>query len=114
MLSWPSASAKPASGSKAFQEFESAVGHRPGSLFGLALAMRMAEAHGDVLVVASEKMSPLIETDPNTAILFGDGAGAALVSARPGRWRLLDAVLHTDGKYRGDLAFYPATAVSQY
>jgi 3-oxoacyl-[acyl-carrier-protein] synthase-3 len=76
-----------------------------GSLFGLALAMRLVETHGDVLVVASEKMSALLENDPNTAILFGDGAGAALVSARPGRWRMLDAVLHTDGQYRADLAF---------
>lgn len=79
-----------------------------GSLFGLALAMRLAPAQGDVLVVAAEKMSALVDTeplDPNTAILFGDGAGAALVSARPGRWKLLDAVLHTDGQYRGDLAF---------
>src|SRR6185503_3714742 len=33
------------------------------------------------------------------------GAGAALVSTRPGRLRLLDAVLHTDGQYRADLAF---------
>jgi 3-oxoacyl-[acyl-carrier-protein] synthase-3 len=68
-----------------------------GSLFGLALAMRLAE-----------KMSAVIGTDPldpNTAILFGDGAGAALVSPRPGRWRMLDAVLHTDGQYRADLAF---------
>jgi 3-oxoacyl-[acyl-carrier-protein] synthase-3 len=76
-----------------------------GSLFGLALAMRVAETQGDVLVVAAEKMSDLIDADPNTAILFGDGAGAALVSARPGQWRMLDAVLHTDGQYRGDLAF---------
>ena len=78
-----------------------------GSLFGLALAMRLAETYGDILVVASEKMSQVIETeplDPNTAILFGDGAGAALVSSRPGRWRMLDAVLHTDGQYREDLA----------
>jgi len=78
-----------------------------GSLFGLALAMRLTETYGDVLVVASEKMSPLCETeplDPNTAILFGDGAGAALVSSRPGRWRMLDAALHTDGQYREDLA----------
>ena len=78
-----------------------------GSLFGMALAMQMAETHGDVLVVGAEKMSSLIQTeplDPNTAILFGDGAGAALVSGRKGRWRLLDAVLHTDGQYRGDLA----------
>jgi 3-oxoacyl-[acyl-carrier-protein] synthase-3 len=76
-----------------------------GSLFGLALAMRLTEVQGDVLVVAAEKMSALIENDPNTAILFGDGAGAALVSARSGRWRMLDAVLHTEGKYRADLAF---------
>ncbi|MGH9648175.1 MAG: 3-oxoacyl-ACP synthase III family protein [Bryobacteraceae bacterium] len=76
-----------------------------GSLFGLALAMRLAETQGNILVVAAEKMSALIEDDQNTAILFGDGAGAALVSARPGRLRLLDAVLHTDGQYRNDLAF---------
>jgi 3-oxoacyl-[acyl-carrier-protein] synthase-3 len=79
-----------------------------GSLFGMALAMHLADTYGDVLVVAAEKMSPLVETeplDPNTAILFGDGAGAALVSSRPGRWRMLDAVLHTDGQYRADLAF---------
>ena len=79
-----------------------------GSLFGLALAMRLADTQGDVLVVAAEKMSAVIETqplDPNTAILFGDGAGAALVSARPGRWRMLDAVLRTDGQNREALAF---------
>jgi 3-oxoacyl-[acyl-carrier-protein] synthase-3 len=76
-----------------------------GSLFGLALAMRLADTQGDILVVAAEKMSALIENDPNTAILFGDGAGAALVSARPGRLRLLDAVLHTDGQSREALAF---------
>ena len=79
-----------------------------GSLFGLALAMRLAGTQGDVLVVAAEKMSAVIAAeplDPNTAILFGDGAGAALVSVRPGRWRMLDAALHTDGQYRADLAF---------
>jgi 3-oxoacyl-[acyl-carrier-protein] synthase-3 len=79
-----------------------------GSLFGLALAMRLVETQGDVLVVAAEKMSAVIQTeplDPNTAILFGDGAGAALVSARPGRLRMLDAVLHTDGQSREAVAF---------
>ncbi|MEO5924526.1 MAG: ketoacyl-ACP synthase III [Bryobacteraceae bacterium] len=76
-----------------------------GSVFALALAMRLTEAHGDILVVASEKMSGLIGDDPNTAILFGDGAGAALISTRPGPWKLVDAVLHSDGQYRGDLVF---------
>jgi 3-oxoacyl-[acyl-carrier-protein] synthase-3 len=76
-----------------------------GSVFGLALAMRLAEAHGNVLVIASEKMSSLIGNDPKTAILFGDGAGAALISRDPGPWRLIDAVLHSDGQYRDDLKF---------
>jgi 3-oxoacyl-[acyl-carrier-protein] synthase-3 len=79
-----------------------------GSLFGMALAARLAEAHGDVLVVAAEKMSDVLHAgplDPNTAMLFGDGAGAALVSSRPGPWRVLDSVLHTDGQFRDALAF---------
>jgi 3-oxoacyl-[acyl-carrier-protein] synthase-3 len=88
-----------------------------GSLFALAMASQMAGHFGDVLVIGAEKMSAVIEAqvpdrnslDPNTAILFGDGAGAALVSARPGRWQILDAVLHSDGQFREALAFDWAT-----
>jgi 3-oxoacyl-[acyl-carrier-protein] synthase-3 len=85
-----------------------------GSLFGLVLAARMAEAVGDVLVIGAEKMSAVIEGGPldaNTAILFGDGAGAALVGSRPPLdankrcWEVIDAALHTDGQFRGDLAW---------
>jgi 3-oxoacyl-[acyl-carrier-protein] synthase III len=77
-----------------------------GSIFGLSLASQLAGAYGDVLVVAAEKMSAVIQggaLDRNTAILFGDGAGAALVSPRQGRFEVLDSVLHTDGAYRDDL-----------
>jgi len=88
-----------------------------GSLFALAMAAQFAPAYGDVLVIGAEKMSAVVELgaemdadetgrlDPNTGILFGDGAGAALVSATPGPWEILDSVLHTDGQYRDDLAF---------
>jgi 3-oxoacyl-[acyl-carrier-protein] synthase III len=79
-----------------------------GSLFGMALAARLAESVGDVLVVAAEKMSAVIQAhplDPNTAILFGDGAGAALISPRPGLLRVLNSAIHTDGQFRQDLAF---------
>jgi 3-oxoacyl-[acyl-carrier-protein] synthase-3 len=79
-----------------------------GSLFALALAARTAEAYGDVLVVAAEKMSAVIEAHPldqNTAVLFGDRAGAALVSSRPGRWKILDCALHSDGQFAGDLRY---------
>jgi 3-oxoacyl-[acyl-carrier-protein] synthase III len=74
-----------------------------GGLFGMAMAAQMAAYFGDVLVIGAEKMSAVLEAsalDPNTAILFGDGAGAVLVSARPGPWEILDTVLHSDGQYR--------------
>jgi 3-oxoacyl-[acyl-carrier-protein] synthase III len=84
------------------------VGRTAGSLFGLALAARLVESYGDILVVAAEKMSAMVQAhplDPNTAILFGDGAGAALVSNRPGPWRIVDCALHSDGQFREDLAY---------
>ena len=77
-----------------------------GSIFALSLAAQLAGSYGDVLVVAAEKMSVVIQgaaLDQNTAILFGDGAGAALVSSRTGRLEVLDSVLHTDGAFREDL-----------
>jgi 3-oxoacyl-[acyl-carrier-protein] synthase-3 len=78
-----------------------------GSIFALSLASQLAGSYGDVLVIAAEKMSSVIQgaaLDQNTAILFGDGAGAALVSSRAGSLEVLDSVLHTDGAYRDDLA----------
>ena len=79
-----------------------------GGLFGMAMAAEMCGRFGDVLVIGAEKMSAVIESGPldaSTAMLFGDGAGAVLVSARRGSWEILDAVLHTDGQYRDSLAF---------
>jgi 3-oxoacyl-[acyl-carrier-protein] synthase-3 len=83
-----------------------------GSLFGMALASRLADSTGDILVVAAEKMSAVVQAHPldqNTAILFGDGAGAALISSRPGldqsSRRILHSVLHTSGELRQELAF---------
>lgn len=74
-----------------------------GSLFGLALA---AQVPGPTLVIATEKMSTTVLTEPrdkNTAILFGDGAGACLVRSDRGRFRVIDSLLQTDGSYAGDL-----------
>jgi 3-oxoacyl-[acyl-carrier-protein] synthase-3 len=53
-------------------------------------------------------MSAIIEAhemDQNTAILFGDGAGAALVSPRPDGRKILGSALHTDGQFKGDLYY---------
>lgn len=74
-----------------------------GSLFGMALASKLAPAYGNILVVASEKMSAAIGEDKNTAILFGDGAGACLIGKDDGNCPIVDSVLHSDGAFAEDL-----------
>jgi 3-oxoacyl-[acyl-carrier-protein] synthase-3 len=73
-----------------------------GSLFGIALAAQLAPRYGHVLVVASEIMSRVVRLHPSsrdTAILFGDGAGACLVSHDSGFAEIVDSVLATDGDF---------------
>jgi 3-oxoacyl-[acyl-carrier-protein] synthase III len=77
-----------------------------GGLFGMALAQSLAEVHGNVLVVASEKMSTVASRAPGEAgiaILFGDGAGACIIAPGHGPARIVDAVLHSDGAFAEDL-----------
>jgi 3-oxoacyl-[acyl-carrier-protein] synthase-3 len=65
----------------------SLMGACAGSVYGLGLAygMIVAGVYDHVLVVGSETISRIINFhDPLTAIIFGDGAGAAVVSRRPG------------------------------
>ncbi len=71
-----------------------------GSLAGLALASRLADQLGNVLVIGTEIMSRRVNATPDgkeTAVLFGDGAGAALISPDQGFARIADSCLHTDG-----------------
>ncbi|RXH57774.1 3-oxoacyl-ACP synthase III family protein [Granulicella sibirica] len=80
-----------------------------GSLAGLALASRLTATMGNILVIGSEIMSRRIDSSPegrNTAILFGDGAGAALVSPNEGFARIVDSCLHTDGNSAEALAVH--------
>jgi 3-oxoacyl-[acyl-carrier-protein] synthase-3 len=75
-----------------------------GSLAGIALANDLVPRYGNVLVVASEIMSRRIsDADPDTAVLFGDGAGACLVSRDQGFARIVDFALYTDGNSAGSL-----------
>jgi 3-oxoacyl-[acyl-carrier-protein] synthase-3 len=78
-----------------------------GSLFALALAARLCRDYGNVLVVGAEIMSRVVKLDPasrDTAILFGDGAGACLVSAETGFAEVVDSLLCTDGDFRDALS----------
>ena len=84
-----------------------------GSLVGIALAADLAVRYGNILVVASEIMSRRIsDADPDTAILFGDGAGACLVSRDSGFARIVDSALYTDGN-SADTLYLPSGGTLQ-
>src|SRR5262249_27949888 len=69
-------------------------------------ANKLSEAHGNVLVVAAEKMSSLVlkqPMNPSTSVLFGDGAGACLISPENGLAKIVDSALFSDGSFADDL-----------
>jgi 3-oxoacyl-[acyl-carrier-protein] synthase-3 len=77
-----------------------------GSLIGLTLAPTLSAAYGNVLVIGAEKMSSVVMREPqdrNVAILFGDGAGACLVSRDEGAARIVDSALFSDGSFSEEL-----------
>lgn len=78
-----------------------------GSLTAMILGNSLASTYPVVLIVAAEKMSTVVSREPldrNTAILFGDGAGACLLDAEQGGARIVDSVLHSDGAFANNLA----------
>jgi 3-oxoacyl-[acyl-carrier-protein] synthase-3 len=61
-----------------------------------------------VLVIGAETLSRITDwTDRNTCVLFGDGAGAVVVSAQPERCGVLATVLGSDGS-GAELLIQPA------
>lgn len=72
-----------------------------GWVYGLAVADNLVRAgtHEKVLVVGGDLMTSILDMqDRNTCVLFGDGAGAALVQRLPeGQYGILDHVLGADG-----------------
>jgi len=92
-----------------------------GFIYGLEIAQQfiMSRTYDTVLVVGAEKLSSIVDwQDRNTCVLFGDGAGAAVLQNRPNAHGLLTAVMGADGR-KADLLFMagggskcPATAES--
>ena len=77
-----------------------------GFAYGLHLANGLVTAgvHRKVLVLAGETLTKVVDTsDRATRILFGDGAGAAVVAADEERPRFLAAHLGSDGNGAGKL-----------
>ena len=84
-----------------------------GFLFALSIADRFMRAGGirHALVLGSEVLSRTLDfTDRASCILFGDGAGAVVLSGSPDPERgLLWTMLAADGKH-GDLIQVPSSA----
>jgi len=80
-----------------------------GFIFGLEIAQQfiMSRTYDTVLGVGPEKLSSIVDwEDRNTCVLFGDGAGAAILQNRPNSHGLLTAVMGSDGT-KADLLFMP-------
>src|SRR6266436_1980881 len=80
-----------------------------GFIYGLEIAQQfiMSRTYDTVLVIGAEKLSSIVDwEDRNTCVLFGDGAGAAVLQNRPNAHGLLTAGMGADGE-KSDLLFMP-------
>jgi 3-oxoacyl-[acyl-carrier-protein] synthase-3 len=80
-----------------------------GFIYALEIGQQfiMSRTYETVLVIGAEKLSSITDwTDRNTCVLFGDGAGAAILQNRPDAHGLLTAVMGADGE-KADLLFMP-------
>ncbi len=80
-----------------------------GFIFALEIGQQfvMSHTYETVLVIGAEKLSSIINwKDRNTCVLFGDGAGAAILQNRPDTHGLLTACMGADGS-KADLLSLP-------
>lgn len=73
----------------------------PGFVYGLTIAEGLIASgqSANVLVVGAEMLTTITDmTDRSTAILFGDGAGAAVLRKATGERGLLSTFIRSDGK----------------
>lgn len=80
-----------------------------GFIYALEIGQQfiMSRTYETVLVIGAEKLSAITDwKDRNTCVLFGDGAGAAILQNRQGAHGLLTAVMGADGG-KSDLLFMP-------
>ena len=71
-----------------------------GFIYGLQVAEGLiaASSHETILVVSAEKMSAIVDwTDRSTCVLFGDGAGAAVLQRSKQGKGILSSFIRSDG-----------------
>ncbi len=80
-----------------------------GFIYGLSIASSMIVCGSarNILVIGSEILSRIIDwTDRNTCVLFGDGAGAVVVSSEGTGCSIIDTMIRADGS-NADLLYMP-------
>jgi 3-oxoacyl-[acyl-carrier-protein] synthase III len=73
-----------------------------GFLYALEVAQQFISTHvyNTVLIVGAEKLSTITDwTDRNTCVLFGDGAGAAILRNRPNSHGVISTHMGSDGDF---------------
>jgi 3-oxoacyl-[acyl-carrier-protein] synthase-3 len=81
-----------------------------GFIYALEVAQQFIASRtcDTVLVIGAEKLSSIVDwKDRNTCVLFGDGAGAAVLQHRPDSHGLLTACMGADGS-KGKVLCVPA------
>lgn len=80
-----------------------------GFLYALEIAQQFITSHtyDTILVVGAEKLSSIVDwTDRNTCVLFGDGAGAAVLRHRGGTHGVISTYMASDGGL-SDILYIP-------
>lgn len=80
-----------------------------GFIFGLEIGQQFitSHTHDTVLVIGAEKLTSITNwTDRNTCVLFGDGAGAAILRHRGSPHGIISTHIGSDGQFT-DILFMP-------
>lgn len=80
-----------------------------GFLYGIEVAQQFISNHAcnTILVIGADKLSSIVNwEDRNTCVLFGDGAGAAILRYRAGSHGVITTYMASDGNY-GDILHIP-------
>jgi 3-oxoacyl-[acyl-carrier-protein] synthase III len=80
-----------------------------GFLFGIEIAQQFitSHTHDTVVVIGAEKLTSITNwTDRNTCVLFGDGAGAAVLQHRGSEHGVISTHIGSDGQFT-DILFMP-------
>ena len=80
-----------------------------GFLYALEIAQQFITSHtyDTILVIGADKLSSIVDwTDRNTCVLFGDGAGAAILRHRGGGHGVVSTYMASDGGL-ADILYMP-------